>query len=357
VKNLVAIVVFALATATTAWAQKYPTRPVLMIVPYPPGGLTDAVGRVLAEGMQAPLGQNVVIENMGGANGAIGSARVARAAPDGQMVLLGIWNTQVSIAKLMKLDYDPVEDFAPIAFLTDAPMMLVVHKSVPVSSYKELVGWLRANPDKASSGSAGIGSPPHLLDELVRKQTNTRFETVHYRGAGPIMQDLLGGQIQMSFLNPATAASHVRSGAIQGARADQCPAPDYPARSANDGRGRISGGPGVFALVSALRPEGDAKGCREYPQQGGGGFPRQSESAGKTREPGDGNRHAREANSRIACRYSAGRNQEVVADYRSCGNQAAIAAEPLDGDELRGDELRSDELRSDELCSNENVET
>src|SRR5262245_32498341 len=214
-KRLVTVVVFALAAVTGAFAQKYPTRPILMIVPYPPGGLTDVVGRVMAEGMQGSLGQNVVIENVGGANGSIGSARVARAAPDGHMVLLGIWNTHVSTAKLMKLDYDPVEDFAPIAFLTDAPMLLTVHRSVQGTTYKELLGWLRANPDRASSGSAGIGSPPHLLDELVRKQTNTRFETVHYRGAGPIMQDLLGGQIQMGFLNPATTAPHIRSGAIK----------------------------------------------------------------------------------------------------------------------------------------------
>src|SRR5262245_22695240 len=214
-KKLMAIVVLALGAATGAWAQKYPTRPVMMIVPYPPGGLTDVVGRLMAEGMQGPLGQNIVIENVGGANGSIGSAKVARATPDGHTVLLGIWNTHVSTAKLMKLDYDPVGDLAPISFLTDAPMLLTVHKSVPVSNYKELVGWLRANPDKASSGSAGIGSPPHLLDELVRKQTHTRFETVHYRGAGPIMQDLLGGQIQMGFLNPATTAPHIRSGAIK----------------------------------------------------------------------------------------------------------------------------------------------
>ena len=214
-KKLAAIVVFALAAVTGAWAQKFPARPILMIVPYPPGGLTDAVGRVLAEGMQAPLGQNILVENVGGANGSIGSARVARAAPDGHTILLGIWNTHVSTAKLLKLDYDVVEDFAPIAFLTDAPMLLTVHKSVPASNFKELVAWMRANPDKLSSGSAGIGSPPHLLDELVRKQTSTRFETVHYRGAGPIMTDLLGGQIQMGFLNPATAAPHIRSGAIK----------------------------------------------------------------------------------------------------------------------------------------------
>ena len=103
-KRLLAIVVIALAAAPGAWAQKYPTRPVLMVVPYPPGGLTDVVGRVVAEGMQGPLGQTVVVENVGGANGAIGSSRVARAAPDGHTVLMGIWNTHVAIAKLLNLD-------------------------------------------------------------------------------------------------------------------------------------------------------------------------------------------------------------------------------------------------------------
>lgn len=214
-KGLAAIILFALVAVTGVWAQKYPTRPVIMIVPFPPGGLADAVARPVAEGMQGPLGQTVLIENVGGANGSIGSARAARAAPDGHTLLLGIWNTHVAVAKLLKLEYDVVEDFAPIAFMTDAPLLLTVHKDVPVSTYKELVDWLKANPDKLSSGSAGIGSPPHLLDELVRKQTNTRFQTVHYRGAGPIMQDLMGGQIQMAFLNPATAAPHVRSGVIK----------------------------------------------------------------------------------------------------------------------------------------------
>ena len=214
-KRLMNIVAFAFAAVTGAWAQNYPARPVNLIVPYPPGGLADAVARPVAEGMQAPLGQTIVIENIGGASGSIGSARAARAAPDGHTLLLGIWNTHVAIARLLKLDYDVVEDFVPVAFMTDAPLLLTVHKSMPVNTFKELVGWLTANPDKASSGSAGIGSPPHLLDEVVRKQTNTRFQTVHYRGAGPIMQDLMGGQIQMAFLNPATAAPHVRSGVIK----------------------------------------------------------------------------------------------------------------------------------------------
>jgi tripartite-type tricarboxylate transporter receptor subunit TctC len=213
--RLVAFVVFALVAATGAWAQNYPTRPVLLIVPYPPGGLSDAVARPVAEGMQGPLGQNIVIANVGGASGSIGSARAARAAPDGYTLLLGIWNTHVAVAKLLKLDYDVVKDFAPVAYMTDAPLLLTVHRSVPANSYKELVTWLRSSPDKASSGSAGIGSPSHLLDELVRKQTNTRFQTVHYKGAGQFIQELLGGQIQMAFINPATASPHVRSGVLK----------------------------------------------------------------------------------------------------------------------------------------------
>jgi tripartite-type tricarboxylate transporter receptor subunit TctC len=214
-KRLVAVVVFLLVAVTSALAQNYPTRPVIMIVPYPPGGLTDAVGRVVAEGMQGPLGQTVVIENVGGANGSIGSAKAARATPDGHTLLLGIWNTHVAVAKLLKLEYDVVKDFAPIAFMTDSPLLLTVHKSVPANTYKELVAWLKANPDKASSGSAGIGSPPHLLDELMRKQTNTQFQTVHFRGAGPIMQALMGAQVQMAFLNPATTAPQVRAGVVK----------------------------------------------------------------------------------------------------------------------------------------------
>ena len=214
--RLLATVVFALAAVTGASGQSYPTRPIVMIVPYPPGGLADAVARPVAEGMQGSLGQTIVIENVGGASGSIGSARVARAAPDGYTLLLGIWNTHVAVPRLVKLEYDVVKDFAPVAFMSDAPLLLTVHKSLPVNNYTELVEWFKANPDKASSGSAGIGSPPHLLDELVRKQTKTRFQTVHYKGAGPIMQDLLGGHIQLAFLNPATAAPHVRSGVIRG---------------------------------------------------------------------------------------------------------------------------------------------
>jgi tripartite-type tricarboxylate transporter receptor subunit TctC len=209
------LVVLALWLPACVLAQSYPSKPVRIVLPFGPGGVADITTRTIAPKMSEGLGQQVVVENMPGAGGIRAAETVARAEPDGHTLLLGIWNTHVALAKLLKLNYDPMEDFAPIAFMTDAPLLLTIHKNTPANTYKELVTWLRSNPDKLSSGSAGVGSPPHLLDELVRKQTNTRFETVHYRGAGPIMTDLLGGQIQMAFLNPATSAPHIRSGAIK----------------------------------------------------------------------------------------------------------------------------------------------
>ena len=164
--RLVAIVVVALIAVTGAWAQKYPERSVNLIVPYPPGGLSDYVARAVAEGMQEPLGQTIVIENVGGASGSIGSSKAARAAAGGYTLLLGLWNTHVAIPKLLKLDYDVVKDFTPIAFMTDAPLLLTVHKSMPVASYRELVDLLKAKPDQVSSGSAGIGSPPPCSTSL-----------------------------------------------------------------------------------------------------------------------------------------------------------------------------------------------
>ena len=142
-----AIAVAAFAAMGVA-AQDYPTRTVTLIVPYAAGGPTDTVARVLAQAMTKPMGQTVVVENLGGASGSIGSGRVAHAAPDGYTILLGIWNTHVAVPKLVKLDYDVVKDFAPIIYMTDAPLLLTVHRSVPVSSFKELLEHIQsAEPD------------------------------------------------------------------------------------------------------------------------------------------------------------------------------------------------------------------
>jgi tripartite-type tricarboxylate transporter receptor subunit TctC len=203
------------AVSRFAGAQDYPSRPITLIVPFAPGGLADVTARIMAEGMRAALGQPVIIENVGGANGSIGTGRVARAAPDGYTLVLGIWNTHVGNGATYALQYDVVNDFEPIALLADAPLLLVAKKAMPANDLKELIAWLKANPDKASMGTVGAGSPGHLLGLLMQQETGTRFGLVAYRGAGPQTQDLVAGQIDMAFANPATALPHVRAGSIK----------------------------------------------------------------------------------------------------------------------------------------------
>jgi tripartite-type tricarboxylate transporter receptor subunit TctC len=145
-----------------ARAQAYPTRPITMVVPFAPGGLADVIGRIVAEGMRPSLGQTVIIENVGGAGGNIGTGRVARAAPDGYTLVLGIWNTHVANGAIYSLRYDIVRDFEPVALLADAPLLLVVNNTVPANDLSEFVAWLRANPDKTSMGTVGAGSPEKI---------------------------------------------------------------------------------------------------------------------------------------------------------------------------------------------------
>jgi tripartite-type tricarboxylate transporter receptor subunit TctC len=213
--KLIAIAFAALISLTGASAQTYPSRPITLIVPFPPGGLTDVVGRIVAEGMRMSLGQSVIVENIGGATGSIGTGRVARAAPDGYTLGLGIWNTHVGNGVAYSLQYDIVNDFQPIAFLADAPLLFTVRKTVPADNMREFIAWLKANSDKASMGSVGAGSPGYLLGVMLRKETETNFQIAVYRGVALAMQDLVGGQIDMAFSNPATAMPNVRSGAIK----------------------------------------------------------------------------------------------------------------------------------------------
>jgi tripartite-type tricarboxylate transporter receptor subunit TctC len=207
---------FALVSASTmARAESYPPRPITMVVPFPPGGLTDVLGRVIAAGMQTGLGQSVVVENEGGASGSIGTGRVARAVPDGYTVVLGIWNTHVANGVTYKLDYDLVKDFAPIALCANAPLVLLAKKSVPANDLHGYIDWLKANPDKASMATVGIGSPGHLLGFLLQKETGTRFTLVPYKGAGPSVQDVVAGQVDMTFANTATSLPLVRAGSVK----------------------------------------------------------------------------------------------------------------------------------------------
>jgi tripartite-type tricarboxylate transporter receptor subunit TctC len=195
-----------------AAAQAYPTRPVTMVVPFPAGGPTDAPARVIADRMKASLGQPVVIENIGGAAGSIGTGRVARANPDGYTIVLGVTSTHVMNAAFYSLPYDVLNDFTPISPLATAPLVLYAKKAMPAKDLQELVDWLKTNPDKAS---AGYATPTFQVMSLYfQKETSTRFTLVPYRGSAPGMQDLVAGQIDLYFTTPVEMPL-VRAGTIK----------------------------------------------------------------------------------------------------------------------------------------------
>jgi tripartite-type tricarboxylate transporter receptor subunit TctC len=186
------------AASRIAHAQRYPTRPVRLVIPFPPGGAFDAVGRPWADQMKALLGV-VVVENIGGGGASIGAAVVAHAKPDGYTLLLGGTLPHVNEALLKsKPLYDPVKDLDPIAAVAANILCIAVHPSVPVGSLKELIAYAKANPDKLSYGHAGLGSIQHLTGELFKSLTGTpAIVQVPYRGTGPVVTDLIGGQIPM----------------------------------------------------------------------------------------------------------------------------------------------------------------
>jgi tripartite-type tricarboxylate transporter receptor subunit TctC len=212
----VAAVAAALAAVSQiAGAQSYPTRPITMIVPFPAGGAADAVGRIIGGGMRASLGQPIVIENVTGANGSIGIGRVARAANDGYTITIGAWSTFVANGVAYTLPYNLLTDFEPIAPLTTQPMLIVAKKAMPADDLKDLTAWLKANPDKATAGTNGVGSPQHVAAISFQNKTGTRFGFVPYRGGAPALQDLLAGQIDLIFAPAGDAAALIRTGSIK----------------------------------------------------------------------------------------------------------------------------------------------
>jgi tripartite-type tricarboxylate transporter receptor subunit TctC len=216
----------------TAAAQVYPSRPVTIVVPYPAGGPADTVGRIMADGMRASLGQSVIIENVGGASGGIGVGRVARAAPDGYTLVLGNWASNVLNGAIFALPYDLLNDFAPVAWLGNEPMLIVAKKAMPANNLQELMTWLKAHPDQATQGTAGPGSVSHVVGVFFQKETGTRFRFVSYRGLGPAMQDLIAGQIDMVMPTAAIGVPQARAGAIKAyavtAKGRLAVAPDIP---------------------------------------------------------------------------------------------------------------------------------
>jgi|KBSSwiStaDraftv2_1062776.scaffolds.fasta_scaffold346197_2 tripartite-type tricarboxylate transporter receptor subunit TctC len=217
---------------TRAFADVYPSRPIMLVVPFPAGGPTDTVARVIAPRLSEYLAQPVVIENVTGAGGTIGAGRVARAAPDGYTLCIGFLGTHVLNGAVYSLQYDVVKDFEPVALLASNPQLIVAKKATPAKDLNELIAWLRANPGTAVQGSAGIGSPAHVSGEYFGRASGTTFRFAQYRGAAPAMQDLVGGHVDLMFDQPPNSLPHVRSGHIKAyavtAKTRLLSAPDIP---------------------------------------------------------------------------------------------------------------------------------
>jgi tripartite-type tricarboxylate transporter receptor subunit TctC len=210
------IVAYAMALTPALAAEPFPAKPAHLIVPFPPGGPLDAIGRAIAQKLTEAWGQGVVVENKPGAGGNIGADYVAKSAPDGYTVVMGALSTHaVNPSLYAKMPYDAQKDFAPITLVAVTPNVLVVNPSLPVHSVKELIEYAKANPGKLSFGSGSNGSAGHLAGELFKVDTGTDMVHVPYKGAAPAMQALLAGDTQLMFDNLASAMAQVKAGKLR----------------------------------------------------------------------------------------------------------------------------------------------
>ncbi len=208
-----AVLVFG---AGTARAQQYPDRPVKIIVPYPAGGTTDILARLIADGLGKRLGHNFIVENRAGASGSIGTQAAMQAEPDGYTVLMGTVNTHGINSSMFKaLPYDPVKDFLPITMVGATPNVLMVHPSLGVNDLAGLIKLAKEQPGKIDFGSTSVGASTHMSGELLKALTGINITHVPYRGSGPMMNDLLAGHIKVAFDNLPSAIGHVRAGSVK----------------------------------------------------------------------------------------------------------------------------------------------
>lgn len=205
----------AALTSNAAFSQAFPNKPVRIVVAYPPGGATDITARVLAKALNIRWGQPVIVENRPGASGMIGAEAVVRSAPDGYTLLVG-YTPEVGLNKLIfrNMSYDPDRDLLPITLLTSSPLVLAVHPSVAVKSVGDLIALAKSKPGAVNYASPGIGGQQHLAGEYLALATGTKFTHVPYKGTGPAMTDLLGGQVQMMFASIAPLLPHLRAGKL-----------------------------------------------------------------------------------------------------------------------------------------------
>jgi len=203
----------ALAVSAGAWA--WPTKPVTFIVPYPPGGGTDVIARIVQEPLSRQLGQPIVIENRGGAGGSVGTAVAARATPDGHTMLFTLSSHSINPAIYAKLPFDTEHDFRPVSMVASLPQLFAVNPSAPYRSFDELVSYMRANPGKVDYASVGIGSPSHIAGELLKMQLKTYMVHIPYRGGGPAVAATMAGDVPLLIVSIPAAMSQVRAGRLR----------------------------------------------------------------------------------------------------------------------------------------------
>lgn len=217
VTALLAIMASAPLAAYAQSASKYPDKPIRLIVPYPPGGATDVIGRIVGKTLADEIGGQVVIENRGGAGGNIGAAEVARATPDGYTLLMGALTSHSVMATLEKdtLKYSLTDDLTPAGIVGSVPLVAVVNPSLPINNLKELVDYAKKNPDKLNFASSGAGAPQRMAMEMFKQITGAKIQHVAYRGSGPAMTDLVGGQVETMTETVPAAMSFIKSGQLR----------------------------------------------------------------------------------------------------------------------------------------------
>ena len=205
----------ALVASSGALAQTYPEKTITMIVPFSAGGPTDTVARLIAQSMSTDLGQQVIVENVGGAGGTIGAGRVAKADPDGYTVLLHHIGMSTAPSLYRKLAFNPLTDFAPIGLVTDVPMTLIARADFPAQDFNELVSYIKTNKDQVSYANAGLGAASHLCGMLFMSAINTNMTTVPYKGTGPAMNDMLGGQVDVMCDQTTNTTSQIKANKVK----------------------------------------------------------------------------------------------------------------------------------------------
>ena len=208
--------VLGMVIAAASGAQNYPVKPIRLVSPYPPGGANDILARIIGQKLGENLGQQIVIENRGGATGNIGAEYVAKAAPDGYTILMGqASNLTINVSLMSKMPYDPVRDLAPVTLVATTPNLLVVHPSLPVRTVKDLVALAKAKPGSVNYASSGSGSAGHLAGELFKRVAHIDMVHIPYKGAAPALTDVVAGQAQIYFTSPISATPFVKGGRLR----------------------------------------------------------------------------------------------------------------------------------------------